>query len=45
MRISQFAHRINGAAVGDNEALAGWKADYRRIMDKWRNQQRGRKVA
>jgi len=36
LRISQFAFRTNGVVSGDEEARAGWKADYRRIMEKWR---------
>ncbi len=45
LRISQFAYRINGVmAAADDEAIASWKADYRRIMDKWRKQQ-GRSAA
>lgn len=36
LRISQFAFRTNGVVSGDEEARAAWKADYRRIMHKWR---------
>jgi hypothetical protein len=41
LRISMFAHRINKAETGTTEAMDAWKADYRRLMDKWRKS-RGR---
>ncbi|MDX0429930.1 hypothetical protein GOL30_12660 [Sinorhizobium medicae] len=35
LRASMYAHRVN------NGELEGWKADYRRIMDKWRRAPKG----